>query len=224
MGDEGYAAEVAAIGTLLDALGPLPGPARERVLGYVVSALDIASPAGATRQLPATVLAEEMSPALVPPLHAVSGPVVDIRSLKESKQPSTANEMAAVAAYYLREHAPEDERSETIDTATLERLFKQANYPLPNRIGNTLSNAAAAGYLDTAGRGQYKLNPIGHNLVAHNLPSGDATAPVRRRAARKVPVKAVAPAKATAKKASPAKAAAKKAAPAKVAKAAARRA
>jgi Transmembrane secretion effector len=46
----------------------------------------------------------------------------------------------------------------------------------------TLTNAKNAGYLNALERGRFKLNPVGHNLVAHKLPSRDAedTAEPRR--------------------------------------------
>jgi hypothetical protein len=38
----------------------------------------------------------------------------------------------------------------------------------------TLSNAKNAGYLNALGGGQYRLNAVGHNLVAHKLSGGEA--------------------------------------------------
>jgi len=54
-----------------------------------------------------------------------------------------------------------------------------------------LNNAVALGYLDRAGRGEFKLNAVGENLVAMTLPGSGADAnggkPRRsRRAKRKV--------------------------------------
>jgi hypothetical protein len=37
-----------------------------------------------------------------------------------------------------------------------------------------LVDARGAGYFDSAGRGKYKLNPVGHNLVVHKLPKKKA--------------------------------------------------
>lgn len=161
--------EIAAIEALVTALEPLSDDARARVLDYTLKRLGM-------REVPA-------SPALAQPHSADETPdsptpspaqpgraVVDIRTLRDEKAPQSANEMAAVAAYYLAEAAPYEERKDTITSADLERLFKQASYPLPSRITNTLPNAASAGYFDTAGRGAYRLNPVGHNLVTQTLP------------------------------------------------------
>lgn len=95
----------------------------------------------------------------------------DIRSLKDEKQPANGIEMACVVAYYLENHAPEGESSPDVHKTDLEKYFKQAGFPLPKAVSQTLVDAKAAGYMDsTSTRGRYKLNPVGHNLVAHSLP------------------------------------------------------
>jgi len=94
----------------------------------------------------------------------------DIRSLKESKDPRNDIEMACVVAYYLKNSAPADERKPEIVAEDIEKYFTQADYPLPKVPKQVLPNAKAAGYLDSVGRGKYRLNPVGHNLVAHSLP------------------------------------------------------
>jgi hypothetical protein len=120
-----------------------------------------------------------------PPTPAIQGApssvavaTVDIRTLKEQKQPSSANEMAALVAYYLAEVAPEGERTQEVTKEHMAKYFKQAGYPLPRVIRQLLPNAKSAGYFDSAGEGKFRLNPVGYNLVAHNLPrSGAATQP-----------------------------------------------
>ncbi len=202
--DSGFSAEVAAIGEVLRAMEDLPGPARERVIEYVLKALSIrvgsvpaaSTPLRANPDSPTSVTPTPL-PASEPP--APGGPS-DIRTLKDAKQPTSANQMAAVAAYYLSELAPSGERSDAIDSTDLDRLFRQAGYPLPNRISMTLPNATQAGYFDSTGEtGKYRLNPVGYNLVVHGLPSGDGT---RRRQSAKRSSRKKAPAKkAPAKKA-----------------------
>lgn len=99
-------------------------------------------------------------------------PAADIRTLKEQKQPATAQEMACLVAYYLESLAGPDERKREIGPADLEKYFKQASFRLPKRIPQVLIDAKSAGYFDSTSRGKYKLNPVGHNLVVHNLPKG----------------------------------------------------
>lgn len=108
----------------------------------------------------------------------------DIRSLKEQKQPNNSFEMACIAAYYLESIAPEAERKSEITTADLEKYFRQAEYPLPKKIAQVLIDAKGAGYFDSAGRGTYKLNAVGHNLVVHKLPRANGGEPRSRAQAK----------------------------------------
>jgi hypothetical protein len=96
--------------------------------------------------------------------------ISDIRTLKETKQPNTVNEMACLVAYYIEYLAPAAERMAQITSADVDKYFKQAGYPLPSAIKQVLQNAKVAGYFDSAGGGGFKLNPVGYNLVAHTLP------------------------------------------------------
>jgi hypothetical protein len=96
--------------------------------------------------------------------------IMDIRKLKEQKDPKSAIEMVCVVAYYLEALALPEERKQDITSSELEQYFKQAGYPLPKRKDQVLVDAKGAGYFDSAGRGRYRLNPVGHNLVVHTLP------------------------------------------------------
>ena len=98
--------------------------------------------------------------------------VVDIRTFKEEKQPGNAIEMACIVAYYLEHYAPGGEKKDTITNKDTENYFKQAKFRLPKVPTQVLPDAKSAGYFDSPGRGKYKLNPVGHNLVAHSLPKG----------------------------------------------------
>lgn len=98
---------------------------------------------------------------------------VDIRSFFEEKKPSSDVEASAVAAFYYGHLAPERERKDTINADALQEAFRQARRPLPSRTIFTLQNARNAGYLDSIGEGQYRLNPVGYNLVEHALGRGE---------------------------------------------------
>lgn len=108
--------------------------------------------------------AATMAPGIFPPAAA------DIRSLKNLKKPGTAQEMACVVAFYLQSLAPEEERKATVSGNDLDKYFRQADFPLPTRMGQLLLDSRAAGYFEPAARGTYRLNPVGYNLVAHTLP------------------------------------------------------
>lgn len=182
--------EITALDRLIAVLEPLDDEARARVLDYAMRRLGMHEIA-TSRPLPPTQPAPEAQESRSPTVAARTTPVsvaTDIRSLREQKAPGSAIEMAALVAYYLSDLAPEDDRKHTVTTADLDRFFKQAGHPLPNRLANTLSNAAAAGYFDTtATRGEYKLNPVGYNLVTQTLPrsSGTLRPASRKRASAK---------------------------------------
>lgn len=180
--------ELSAIRQVIAALTPLQADARERVIQYVFRRLGIEE---ATPPAVAPVLSPRKTetPTLEPAAPRSTGAHgVDIRVLTEEKTPQSANEMAAIVAYYLAELAPPGDRKTEVAAADIERYFKQANFRLPANARMTLTNAKNAGYLDSgSGRGSYRLNPVGHNLVAHGLPAKDGSqaADPRRKAGRK---------------------------------------
>jgi hypothetical protein len=162
--------ELEAISSIIGTLTPLNEVERSRVLEYVLKRLDMA-----TVQAPPGAKFDDAG---VPVTSAANRSVVDIRSLTAEKQPRSATEMVALTAYYLSELAPEGERSETINTDAIRRYFKMAGFPLPSVLRNVLPNAASAGYLENVSRGEYRLNPVGYNLVVHGLPRSGSPGPV----------------------------------------------
>ena len=174
--------EVEAIKVVLAALAPLSEKARASVLEYVTRRLDVMPPA----ELVAAVGGD--STAAAPPAASdATSPPVHIEAFKKQKRPRSANEMAAVVAYYLANVAPQEQRKRTINHRDVETFFKIASFPLPEHVRATLPNAKNAGYFDLAGEGEYKLNAVGHNLVAHSMPRGaskEAAAPKRPRRQR----------------------------------------
>ena len=165
--------ELAAIQVLLAALTGLDSEARKRVVAYVFERLGLAVPTGRSAGTP---LPTPPTPTGAAAVETPPPRVMDIRSLKEQKRPRSAMEMAAVLAYYLADLAPPSERKSEITSQDVSKYFKHANYPLPGRPRKTLFDAKSAGYLDAgSGRGAYKLNPVGYNLVAHSLPAVDQT-------------------------------------------------
>lgn len=169
--------EVEAIRALLAALAPLSEKARTSVLDYVTRRLDLTSPTAVAA--PAGAVAPPASP---PAFITGTSPTVHIKDFKDQKRPRSANEMAAVVAYYLANVPPPEQRKRTVNQKDVETYFKIASFPLPRQVRVTLPNAKSAGYFDLAGDGEYKLNAVGHNLVAHSMPRGASkgtTAPKR---------------------------------------------
>jgi hypothetical protein len=174
-------AEIRSLEQVIEALEPLDAAARSRVLDYAFKRL------GINGIEPAPVVGDPQleAPSSIKELEAKTEGPADIRSLREEKQPKSANEMAAVVGYYLAEVAPAGERKTEIGTADIEKYFKQAQHRLPEAPSKTLRNAAAAGYFDSVERGLYTLNPVGHNLVAHSLPRAASSPPARKRRSNK---------------------------------------
>lgn len=162
--------ELQAIEKLISALEPLDQDARTRVIDYVFRRLRMGSREGG-HDLGSLTRMSVATGGSVAPVATSLHTVTDIRSLKEVKAPQTANEMAAIAAYYLSELAPSGDRKLEIDASDVKKLFKQAVFPIPGSPSMALVHAKNAGYLDPgSARGTYRLNPVGYNLVVHKLP------------------------------------------------------
>jgi len=174
--------ELAAIKSILDALEGLDGESIQRVFDYIFGRLSINAPRHSK-----LISAPSTQPQVG--TEAAHGRRVSIRDLKEDKKPESSNQMAALVAYYLSEIADGDDRKETVNTADLERYFKQAGFKLPKSMPSTLPNAAAAGYFDSTGSGHYKLNAVGYNLVAHGLPRAHSMPAKAKRVTKRRPRK-----------------------------------
>jgi hypothetical protein len=179
--------EVQAIKAVLVALEPLKPEVRSGVLRYVIGRLQVGIELEEDRKASSPLGPNTATPLRDVEVEAVRSLPTHIKELKEKKKPRSAIEMAALVAYYLENLAPEKERKDRITTKDIDTYFKIADFPLPKKTEFTLPNAKGAGYLDVAGRGQYKLNAVGHNLVVHSMPRGESNTHVRkgRQAARK---------------------------------------
>jgi hypothetical protein len=170
---------------MLDALEPLDAGARLNAITFVLKQLNIL-----ISEQQSTGVVAEGAQTHAPATHASSKPpagappVVDIRTLKEEKNPRSANEMAALVAYYLQYAAPKAEQKQTIDVADIKKYFDQAKFEMPKNQKQTLVNSKNAGYLDSAARKNYKLNAVGYNLVVHRLPQSAEKRGTRKRAKR----------------------------------------
>ena len=172
---------IEAVRVIFDTLEPLDPVDRERVLSSVLALIGAVS-----RKLPAapsvrpTEGGGPSEEGVAGPAFPAQRPPTDIRSLKEKKKPRSSREMAALVAYYVAELAPLEDRKDSITAKDIEKYFKQAQYPMPQNRLMTLVNAKNAGYLEGAGRGKYKVSPVGYNLVVHGLPRPGPESGVRR--------------------------------------------
>jgi hypothetical protein len=187
--------DVRAISALFTALKPLNAESRVAVLEFVIKRLGISlnvpdvppvhNPPVALAAMPSATTFDNSPP---PPPSGTR----DIRTFAAEKKPKTVNEKVAVVGYYLSQLAPEGERRDHLVADDIKIFFIQADFELPSAAPHvTLANAKNAGYLSALERGQYRLNAVGHNLVAHKLPGeggGEAKArPAARNAAKTKP-------------------------------------
>jgi hypothetical protein len=174
---------VSAITTIIAALKPLDESTRQNVLDFVLKQLGITVGAvAAPKSQPIDY--ESAFPAQTP--RADTGEM-DIRTLAEQKKPKTVNDRVAVLAYYLKSLAPADERRDFIKAEDITIYFPGAGFELPTAPRMALTNAKNAGYFHAIGNGQFRLNPVGHNLVTHKLPLGENS--VKKRVKRAKPKK-----------------------------------
>jgi hypothetical protein len=100
----------------------------------------------------------------------------NIRSFVESKHPSSDVQFAAAVAYYYAFEAPKDQRKSEISAKDLQDATRLADTDRLARPITTLHNAVQRGYLDKgSGRGTFKINTVGENLVAMSLPTTAST-------------------------------------------------
>lgn len=158
-------AELEAINDILNSLNKIPEDRQGPVLEFVIRRLDIALPSKVRQpaSFPSVSVDREQLTTPLPKL-------ISIRDLREEKKPAGDVQMAVLVAYYLSELALAEERRETIQISDITKYFKQAGHPIPTRPRQTLINAKNAGYLESVGAGEYKLNPVGYNLVVHQMP------------------------------------------------------
>jgi hypothetical protein len=157
-------AELKAIKTMLSVLSDLDKAACDRVLAYVFTRLSFKSPSQVLRET-----AGSLTPSAAAEVPSTGGRIKDIRTFTEEKRPRSANEMAALVAYFLQHEAGEGERKDAITKSDVEKYFHLAKFKMPRDGAFTLVNSKNAGYLDQRGKGHYALNPVGYNLVAHKL-------------------------------------------------------
>ncbi|MCS3726976.1 hypothetical protein [Bradyrhizobium betae] len=153
---------------IAETLAGLDRPQQERALRFASEALGLKAPEASA---PAGRQAEHLAS-----VENVREPAraLDIKQFTEAKAPQSDQQFAAVTAYYYQFEAPAHARRESIDAELLSEAARLATRKRPSRYA--LNNAKNAGYLDSAGHGEFRLNTVGENLVAITLPGKAATA------------------------------------------------
>jgi len=163
--------DLEAVRIINAALQGFPKEDQERILRWVREKLGLTIKAdkGGAREKPLVI---ENKPV---------GDLSDIKSYVQQKKPQTDNEFAVVVAYFHRFKAPEGERKEEITAEDLQDAARKADYTRLIRPIDTLHNAFKRGLLDKGGgRGLFKINTVGENLVAMALPLSGTEGPKRK--------------------------------------------
>lgn len=161
---------ISSLTTVVRALEPLTPDERERVFSSALTLLG-QKVQPKTQQI---VADQQKTPVpLTSGLAASSRTPTDIRTLKDQKNPRTDIEMTVLVAYYLSEVVEPEKRKDFITADDITTYFKQAAHELPKNAPQTLRNAKNAGYFESQAEGQFKLNPVGHNLITHTLPKSE---------------------------------------------------
>jgi hypothetical protein len=174
-----------AVRTIVEALKPFKPDEQERIVRWAREKLGLASVAPSSSDTTPTGPASTPSPRPQPPSPGAPQPTKNIRDFVAAKNPSSDNQFAAVAAYYYRFEAPEQERKDAITSDDLQEACRQAGRPRLAKPIKTLHNAHGMGLLDKAERGAFSINSVGENLVAMTLPGGGAASAGRAGPRRK---------------------------------------
>ena len=172
--------EFEAARRVVDVLEPFDNSERERIMRWSRDKLGMLSGSSAS----VSVLQQSPSGSASAGTSASATSQLDIRSFIQQKNPRTDTQLAAAVAYFHRFVAADSDRKDAVGKADLLNACRLTERARPRRPDQTLVNAFSAGYFDKAGRGLYKLNSVGENLVAVALPGAPANsdaAPTRSR-------------------------------------------
>ena len=145
---------------------------QERIIRWVAESLGLPGTPQPATSLAPTAASGSAAPAppLGPPVSG--GRSKDIKTFVGEKNPKSDIQFAAVAAYFYRFEAAPADRKDAITAKDLQESGRQARGCGFTKPIATLSNALKQGYFDRAGRGEFRLNAVGENLVAMTLPGG----------------------------------------------------
>lgn len=165
---------------IVEQLKDLSAEDQERVIKWACEKLGIKEPTA-----PATHPVIPGAPVAVSASQQLMATTTNIRSFIEEKNPQSDMHFAVVVTYFYRFLAPE--KKEAIDSDDLQEATRLADRARLTKPSKTLSNAVFAGLLDSAGRGLWKINTVGENLVAIVLP-GDTkgSSVVKKKAVKKI--------------------------------------
>jgi hypothetical protein len=151
--------DLEAVRKLVEILEPFDSVARERILRWSCEKLGMPGMMPGTAEKSVATVESDVEQASKTNRTAPS-----IRAFVHGRKISD-RQFAIVAAYFYRFEASDEEKKVSISAEDVVEACRKAGRKRPARARQTLVNAVTAGYLDKAGRGNYKINSAGENLV-----------------------------------------------------------
>ena len=162
--------EFDAAKVIVETLKSLDSKQQERAIRFASETLGLHSPSPRSLGSPPTETAKSTG---VSSEISTAHPT-DIKQFSERKSPKSDQQFAAVVAYFYRFEAPPDKQKDDINADDLNEAARLVNRKRPANALATLNNAKNSGYLDAVGKGQFRINSVGENLVAMTLPGDQA--------------------------------------------------
>ena len=169
---------------IVESVKQLDKPHQEQAIRFASESLGLSNASHSKPPTETSLPASEIAPPTTDPQTRPT----DIKQFTAAKAPKSDQQFAAVVAYFHQFEAQEDMTKDAISMEDLKNAARLVQRRLPGKFA--LNNAKNSGYLDSAGRGKFKLSPVGENLVAITLPgTGAVQAGQKRKSAKKKPGK-----------------------------------
>ncbi len=160
--------DLEAVRLLADTLQPFTAEDRERIIRWARERLGMTATTTAAASPRAEAHRAEAGGDTARNAHGHT--VVDIKNFVTEKAPRSDGHFAATVAYYHQFKAPENQRKDSITKQDLIEACRQVDRKRPKVPAQVLVNGYRDGLFDRGGKGHYKLNSVGENLVAMALP------------------------------------------------------
>lgn len=171
--------DLEAVRVVAETLHPFTSDDRERIIRWAREKLGMTAPVAPAAVAPRLEAGDDVARAVG---SAGGQAAVDIKKFVTEKAPRSDVHFAATVAYYHQFKSPESQRKESITKEDLVEACRQVDRKRPKVPAQVLVNAYRDGLFDRGGKGSYKLNSVGENLVAMALPGTNDTAKIPKRA------------------------------------------
>src|SRR5688500_18133499 len=165
--------DLEAVRVLAETLQPFTSEDRERIIRWAREKLGMTAGVAPALWSRAEVSVDNTRDSAVV---ANQGGVVDIKTFVTEKAPKSDVHFAATVAYFYQFKSPETQRKDSITKEDLVKACREVQRKQPKVPAQVLVNAYHDGLFDRGGKGSYKLNSVGENLVAMALPGTNDTA------------------------------------------------